>query len=54
MISGSEKSFPLLSSLLSIGETVISVPLAYGIMMSLLNIYETGKLKVILIFVTES
>ena len=28
MISGSERSFPLLSSLLSIGGAVISVPLA--------------------------
>lgn len=38
MISGSERSFPLLSSLLSIGGTVISVPLAYGFLISFMKL----------------
>lgn len=45
MISGSEKSFPLLSSLLSIGEAVISVPLAYGIMMSFMKLKRSENVE---------
>lgn len=45
MISGSERSFPLLSSLLSIGETVISVPLAYGIMMSFMKLKRSENVE---------
>lgn len=45
MISGSGRSFPLLSSLLSIGETVISVPLAYGIMMSFMKLKRSENVE---------
>ena len=45
MISGSERSFPLLSSLLSIGGTVISVPLAYGIMMSFMKLKRSENVE---------
>ena len=45
MISGSERSFPLLSSLLSIGGAVISVPLAYGIMMSFMKLKRSENVE---------
>lgn len=38
MISGAKGSLPLLSSLLSIGNTVISVPLAYGFLISFMKL----------------
>lgn len=45
MISGSEKSFPLLSSLLSIGNTVISVPLAFGFLISFIKLKRDEEVQ---------
>lgn len=45
MISGSEKSLPLLSSLLNIGRAIISVPLTYGIMISFIKLKRSENVE---------
>lgn len=45
MISGSKGSLPFLSSLLSIGNTVISVPLAFGFLISFIKLKRDEEVQ---------